>query len=143
MANKTWQTVHETPYGMQNYARWFDVENTIPMVSLSDIDGVLQSDKHKKAIFFEFKPLNGEITVGQDILHKFLSTREGQESVLIFDYYYNDQSDDKMEQDVPFKMVRYVDGKTYNFRATLADLNEAIFDWWHTGIFTLGGDAND
>jgi hypothetical protein len=136
--NKKWDPRQPTPYGMANYGRWFDPDDAIPMVSLTDIDGVLQSDKWQQAIFFEFKPANGEITIGQAILHNFLSTREGQMSILVFDYYANDNSDDEIEQDIQFKMTTFIDGETETFKATLADLNEAIYIWWKTGKFTLG-----
>lgn len=128
--------VHERPYGMQDYFRWYNPKEVPKFVAPADFDGVLQSNKWDQALMFEFKPAHAEITVGQKLTMEWFSKREGITGILIKDPFYSENSGETMDLDTKVEVTLYVNGKGYTLAlVTLQDINDAISNWWNKGEF--------
>lgn len=135
-----WQDVYgrQHPFGMQDYATWFKpISNNGYYVNLSDIDGVLQSNKLNASITIEIKPLGGTLTKGQELSLKWFSGRNDKcYSICIFDPWYNDNSGEKRDTDTMFPVFIWRGGVCIaKTDMTVPELYQCFTRWWETGVF--------
>lgn len=128
----------QRPFGMQDYKTWFEpIKNGNWLVSLSDIDAVLQSNYLDACIVTEFKPWNAEITTGQEKSLKWFSKINRKcYGIFIQDPWYNDNSGEKRDHEVLITVTIYNNGRLLKkLRMTVPELNMCYQRWWNTGVF--------
>lgn len=131
-----WRDMTRIPRGMSDFQRWFRPNLPNKYVAPSDVDGILHTKNGNRFLMMEFKPVNVDVTVGQDITLKGFSQLPNCTSMCIFDPYASDSTRAKYGDELVLDFYVYKDGKRTKHLFTVAEFNTQIELWFkNAGAF--------
>lgn len=143
------QAGDSTPRGLSNFPNWADMligAGGKPNVRPSDIDLTyhhrpFKSYQWEGALIGEFKPAGyGDLGYAQSGILEWTGKQANSYGIYIEDREWDLRTKTKYDDEqmtTPYRMTVYKDGKTLTYYRSLAQLNEAIGNWWTSGVFNL------
>lgn len=121
--------------GMANFRRWRHPD--AQKISPSDIDAWQHARVGDRHLFTEFKTSNEDTSKMGGQLEGLLSLsrRPGIQVLIVFDPYWNDPSDTRMDPETPLRVQLLRSGQFVTVRpTTIGRFAQAVWDWqWNRG----------